>query len=232
MTTSVKDLNCRIRDYIWVKDDSLSKEFCQNVITKFDNDDRKSPGVVGAYKEVKKDVKDTMDLNISNFNGWEDEDSVFFTALSCGLREYQEEYLVNLNPDVVCTPSSEFMQSDTGYKLQMYEPNAQYVWHHDWTMTGGMRGSKMTKDPIASRIYTFMWYLNTIPKKNEGYTEFADGTKIQPRAGRMVIFPATWTYVHRGAPTKEGRKYICNGWIFARPRCHQRLSALDYEVSN
>ena len=49
--------------------------------------------------------------------------------------------------------------------------------------------------------------------KNAGYTEFLDGTKIQPEAGKLVIFPATWMYVHRGVSPKKETKYICTGWI-------------------
>ena len=67
----------------------------------------------------------------------------------------------------------------------------------------------------ATRIFTFMWYLNTIKEEDEGYTEFADGTRLQPERGTLVMFPATWTFLHRGFPPKV-RKYICNGWIFAK----------------
>ena len=74
----------------------------------------------------------------------------------------------------------------------------------------------MTFEPVSSRIFTFMWYLNTIEEKDEGYTEFVDGTKIQPVAGRLIFFPATWTFLHRGYPPKV-KKYLCNGWIHARP---------------
>ena len=50
---------------------------------------------------------------------------------------------------------------------------------------------------------------------NEGYTEFFDGTRLQPECGSLVFFPATWTYVHRGKRPKVC-KYLCNGWIYAK----------------
>ena len=49
-----------------------------------------------------------------------------------------------------------------------------------------------------------------------GWTEFIDGTRIQPKVGSILLFPATWTYVHRGYPTKVP-KYIVTGWIYAKP---------------
>ena len=91
---------------------------------------------------------------------------------------------------------------DGGYKLQRYEPNGFYHWHNDFVI-----------DKRGSRVYVFMWYLNTLRKKDGGYTEFLDGTKLQPKCGSLVIFPATWTYVHRGYPPQV-RKYLCNGWIY------------------
>ena len=36
-----------IKDFIYVKDNSLTKDFCEHVIKKFDNDPRKKDGVVG-----------------------------------------------------------------------------------------------------------------------------------------------------------------------------------------
>ena len=57
---------------------------------------------------------------------------------------------------------------------------------------------------------------DTIDKKDGGYTEFFDGTRLQPECGSVVFFPATWTFVHRGYKTKVN-KYLCNGWIYAKP---------------
>ena len=44
------------------------------------------------------------------------------------------------------------------------------------------------------RCLTYIWYLNDIDE--DGYTEFIDGTKVQPKTGRICIFPATWTFIH------------------------------------
>ena len=41
-----------------------------------------------------------------------------------------------------------------------------------------------------------------------------NGIKVQPRQGRMLLFPATWCYIHRGAELKGTQnKYIITGWI-------------------
>jgi hypothetical protein len=66
----------------------------------------------------------------------------------------------------------------------------------------------------GSRALTFIWYLNDVT--DDGYTEFIDGTRIQPETGKLLIFPATWTYLHRGVSPKTETKYICTGWIYSK----------------
>ena len=47
-----------IKDFIYVKDNSLSTSFCDEVIKKFDNDCRQKDGVLGAgHKHVDKSIK-------------------------------------------------------------------------------------------------------------------------------------------------------------------------------
>ena len=121
-----------IRDFIYIKDNSLSKSFCKDVIEKFDNDPRQRDGVLGAdHKHVDKSVKDTKDIHISTSDGWDKEDTIFFESLKLGLEEYND-YLTNLNSCCKSYPNPSFGMSDTGYKVQKYEPGGCYYWHHDW----------------------------------------------------------------------------------------------------
>ena len=103
-------------------------------------------------------------------------------------------------------PYQNFTMQDKGYKIQKYKPNGHYDWHNDWII----------EESLGTRVYVFMWYLNTIDAKDGGSTDFFDGTSLQPELGSLVFFPATWTYVHRGRMTKVN-KYICNGWIYHTP---------------
>ena len=196
-----------IKDFIYVKDNSLSKSFCDEVIKKFDKDSRQRDGIIGkdTNQRVDKSIKDTKDIHISSTTGWEREDKVFFESLKLGLDEYND-YLTNLNDCCKSYPNPTFNTQDTGYKVQKYEPGGCYHWHHDWCLQNGW-----------SRTFTYLWYLNTIEEKDGGWTEFIDGTKVQPKCGSILFFPATWTYVHRGYTTKVP-KYLVNGWIYGRPR--------------
>ena len=192
-----------IRDFIYVRDNSLSESFCQNVIKKFDNEPGISDGRVGADKRVDKAVKRTQDFMLSRNEQWQQEDEVFYKALENGLKKYHHHIeKIHINS----LPQPGYQIKDTGYKLQRYEPGGFYDWHNDWSM-----------EDNAARIYVFMWYLNTIEVEDGGYTEFGDGTRLQPKCGTLVVFPATWNYLHRGFPPKV-RKYLCNGWIYSKPQ--------------
>lgn len=58
----------------------------------------------------------------------------------------------------------------------------------------------------AKRFLIFILYLNDL---DDGYTDFPTlGVKVQPKAGRVVAFPPTWQYPHRGLPVKDQPKYI------------------------
>jgi hypothetical protein len=182
---------------IWTKKNSLRPEFCQHVIDKFEKDDRKISGKVG-YPPRLSDLKKSTDMHISIFPEWKMEDRIFHLALKKGLDEYNQH--INSSPHPKYDP---FLASskDAGFQIQRTYPGEYYEWHSD----------DQLKDDWV-RTITFIWYLNDIHEN--GYTEFSNGTKIQPEEGKLLLFPATWTYVHRGYPPKSETKYITTGWIY------------------
>ena len=197
----------RDQDFILEIPKSLDKDFCNDLITKFENDDRKSQGAVGSGI-IKRDIKSTLDLTLSDKDDYRKEDDVFFKALKEGMLSYFA-YCSEMSENVLDIGGmvSKYDVQDTGYQLQRYEPGEFYVWHHDF----------MEDQLYGSRQITYIWYLNTI-KDGSGYTEFACGKKVKPKAGKLVIFPASWQYIHRGYPSKSKRKYICTGWVYSRAK--------------
>ena len=179
-------------NFIYTERDALPRSFCDNVIEKFEQDDRKRQGQVGGGVHL--DIKRSSDLSISELDDWKSYDQAFFKSLNGGLKKYirflPEEYMKH-------RALSE-LGNDTGYQIQRTQPGDYYIWHHDQS---------------ATRLVTFIWYLNDI--KDGGYTEFIDGTRIQPEAGKLIIFPATWDFLHRGVSPKTETKYLCTGWVHA-----------------
>ena len=65
----------------------------------------------------------------------------------------------------------------------------------------------------AKRYLAFLCYLNE--DFTGGTTEFPyHELTIQPKTGRVLVFPPTWQYPHRGLPVIEGEpKYIMSTYL-------------------
>ena len=176
----------------------LTKEFCKQTISKFEGDLRKSPGVSASGFD--EGIKRSTDLLITNHLSWENEDSVFRNSLSTPIQKYYGDVI---GPCYQSVDNS----LDTGYNIQRTEPGQFYDWHND-------AHSVRLPEGVFMRIFTFIWYLNDIQKGGE--TEFRDGTKIQPEAGKLLMFPATWVHTHIGVSPVNETQYIATGWFYTR----------------
>ena len=86
--------------------------------------------------------------------------------------------------------------------LQRTRPGEAYhVWHCE--------GDSIER---RDRLIVFQLYLTDI--KDGGETEFVyQKTRFSPIKDRLLIWPSSWTHVHRGnMPLKED-KYIVTGWL-------------------
>tara|TARA_Y100001951_G_scaffold80299_1_gene68248 strand:- start:331 stop:900 length:570 start_codon:yes stop_codon:yes gene_type:complete len=95
----------------------------------------------------------------------------------------------------------------SGYNIQQFTINVQrtlpsegyHTWHCETQGAG-------------HRVCATMMYLND--DFEGGETEFLhQSLRIKPKKGQMVIFPASYTHVHRGNPPLSGKKYITTSWM-------------------
>lgn len=177
--------------FFWMRDGVLSPEFCETLIAKFEACPDKGPGrTLSGYQ---KNMKTSTDLMLSGRPEFQEEDRTLLLSLEMNSRDYlsQLSYLPWKGPF-----------GDTGYNMQRTEPGQYFNWHTDFFA-----------DPWANflRVYTFIWYLTDV-KGEGGYTEFANGIKVQPKIGRMFIFPSEFSAMHRGVSPVSDTKYIVTGW--------------------
>ena len=94
----------------------------------------------------------------------------------------------------------------TGVKIQKTLPTEGYhIWHVE-------HGKGFDNEP---RAFVFSVYLNDVD--DGGETEFLHFSKrVKPKAGRIVIWPAGFPYVHRGNSPLSGEKYILTSWMMLR----------------
>jgi len=96
------------------------------------------------------------------------------------------------------------------FNLQRYALGEGFKrWHCDWTI------SDEATEPVH-RVLAWILYCNDVP---EGGTEFHwQGHHEEAQRGKLVIFPAGPSHIHRGRVSQEHTKTIATGWINAGSR--------------
>jgi len=194
----------------------LSSDFCNDLMDKFDRDPDTHSGYTTSNhkdhanideldKQLSLKIKQSTDLYLSPYPRYKKECNTMFRAISDVLDTYQEymESIMHLRSFDFKGQRSRL----TGFNLQRTSPGGFFNWHAD--------------DLIEGKWYrgmSYIIYLNDI--HNDGYTEFYDGTRIQPKQGHIMMFPATWSFIHRGVPPVDETKYICVGWWQTNSHVH------------
>jgi hypothetical protein len=202
-------------EYIFELKNNLHPDTCKHIIEKFESDDNKRPGLIIIDARTKSlgvdsTIKSSVDLSIHpEDENWKDVDKHLYERLSKGMREYTS-YMKNMwekfDNEIIAKPELMqtvlFFNNDTGYQIQRIEKGGYYTWHVDYA-------------PHHKRTIAFIWYLNTLNAEDGGTTDFlTQNVKIRPEEGKLIFFPATWTYVHKGSEVlTDNTKYIITGFI-------------------
>ena len=120
------------------------------------------------------------------------ETAFFFEQLKTAVKIYKTKFKVGLTVPLTCNDM----------KVQRVKKGGGFhTWHSEWSKESN------------SRILVYQLYLNTLPE-GEGETEFLNlGVRCKPKVGKLLIWPAQWTHVHRGNPNYTTDKYIITGWL-------------------
>ena len=180
-------------------DDALTKEECRILISLFEKG-KKIPGYTyyNGERVVDSDIKKSIELDALNLYDGSSLSAIVYRALAPCINKYQEKYN-NLN-------NISFWECDSVFTFQKYDGEDEGFkgWHTEHGMG------------TANRIAVWHFYLNDA----ESGTEFMSYPTINAKIGRCVIWPASWTHVHRSAPNK-GLKYIISGWMSLK--CQETL---------
>tara|TARA_R100000278_G_C5467034_1_gene163047 strand:- start:773 stop:1558 length:786 start_codon:yes stop_codon:yes gene_type:complete len=215
---------------IWIRDYALEPDFCHHLIEKFRNEEEgnKYKGKTGWPPRLNT-IKNSQDLSMDSLEHWADETKV----IRDNLRVCFQEYVNHIQSHIVMPtyehndqiPYAQFPVCDGnivdyGFQIQETEPFGYYDWHED---------SLCNFQEKQERLATYLYYLNDIYE--DGCTEFMNGFKVPPRQGRLLMFPSTWTYMHRGGILHGYQnKYIATGWLC---RDHNNnLSLMEQTVEN
>lgn len=150
---------------------------------------------------VMQNVKRSLDLTYSekSFNtgilSWDDRFSAvemtIFDALHLAVAHYRDIYRHTQEWDNI---------SDTGFQIQKYHRNSGFYREH-------VDSFPNENFQMSDRVLAGIVYLNDV--KYGGQTNFPlHGACIQPAAGRIILFPATFTHPHEACTPLSDDKWI------------------------
>ena len=181
----------------WYAEDT---SLCDKIIKCHKNNLTKTPGQVGLgdglHYGINKNYKDSTDSTLDNFHDLMQE---YGSILQSCINKYVEKY--------EWSAKGKFSNQETT-NIQHYAVGGGYpAWHSE----------RMTHlFPKCHRHLVYMTYLNTV--ECEGETEFYyQKIKIKPEKGLTLIWPADWTFTHRGNIVFKEDKYIVTGWLHYSP---------------
>ena len=138
-----------------------------------------------------------------------DIDQSFYTSIAKAVAYYKDQYqALNAWADV----------EDTGFQVQRYEMRNGYYRPHVDSLPGTSSGD---------RVLAAMIYLNTVEEGGETRFPLHD-VRIKPVAGRIVLFPASWTHLHEGLTPLSGDKWIINTFMVNK----QQQTAHDHHADH
>jgi Rps23 Pro-64 3,4-dihydroxylase Tpa1-like proline 4-hydroxylase len=203
--------------YIYINENSLSTDLCDEIITKFEEEEKKRAG--STFGGIQPKVKDTIDYDIEiNNPKWSRIRETLIAELVNNIEIYASKldllmyHLQPLDISVVTNNPKKNIYKELDFNglffetimVQKYKSNTgRYVYHNDFSSES---------DKKRYRVLTYIYYLNDVEEGGE--TQFWDNYKIKPQKGKLVLFPASWTYPHSGLMPISHDKYIITGWIY------------------
>jgi hypothetical protein len=181
-------------DFIGIYAHSVSREDCDRIIRdveKFFETSPKESITAGAAQTPFLEFT-RLDYSVNATVHLPEAARIVDEALNQCIQKYAAQYFV----------TRQLRASTKEVKLQKTPPRGGYhFWHCE----------NFNKE-TANRALAWMIYLNDIPE-GEGETEFIwQKRRVQPEAGKCLLWPTQFTHTHRGNPVYSTTKYIATGW--------------------
>ena len=173
-------------------------------------EDLQRPGIAfGSGGSNAKPAKVSTDISLVAFSGSDPEAfalaDIIVRGVTAGLERYIQERPLFRQ---VCPDQNLFVMPI--FNLQRYAPGEGFhQWHCDWTI------SDEATEPM-NRVLAWILYCDSV---EEAGTEFHwQEHHEKAERGKLVIFPASPSHIHRGRVSNKLSKTIATGWINAGSR--------------
>jgi len=178
-----------IKDYITVYDDIIAPESCDDLIDFFEKNIKQSVKIENEHKCF-------QELSLQYFPQYRDETNKLF-------KSFVDQYQKDNNISEYCWPYF-YELENTRFKKYLPNTNDRFQMHVD-----------ATERETATRFLAFFIYLTD---NDSGYTSFSNrDIKIQPKKGRLLMFPPNFCYPHIGEKVTDKSKYILGNYAHVMP---------------
>jgi len=233
LTSSIEKM---INNYVYVNNDCISQSICNKIIDLVDMQPNKYHGSVGSG--VNKKVKNTIDYSIpivvndievkeileNHFRNnprsvsftfkkinenietklWKNISKMLMNTLIKNISIYINNNLNNYSHLDIFSSNEPYFFEVLQYQ-KYYKNNGIFTYHTD-------DSSYVNNNKIFTRVLTYIFYLNDVEEGGE--TVVWDFIHIKPEKGRLLLFPACWTFPHKGNLPISNDKHIITGWVY------------------
>ena len=180
---------------IRVYDDVIDEESCQKLIEKFEKFEEHFEEV---YEKDEEERISFKQLQLVKFKEWE--------SVQQGMLELFQDYIVRYKMD--CNIKDKQWPEEYGYEairmkrylnndIDRFDPHVDVLDHN-----------------TARRFLAFFIYVNDVDEGGE--TKFVNLNKegtyipltVNPKRGRLLMFPPMWPWYHAGLKPESGKKYL------------------------
>jgi len=192
---SLQKINLNMDNLIRIYDDVLDKISCEEIIEKFEDFHKRYETV---FQQDGENIISFEQLRINDYDSW--------NSINTGLLKLFQEHVVKYKID--CRVEPEMWPKKFGFeaiRMKRYLANDydRFDPHVD-----------VLDYDSARRFLAFFVYLNDVPIAGE--TNFCSRTmiqkSIQPKRGRLLIFPPMWPWFHAGLKPLGDKKYIIHSY--------------------
>ena len=186
-------------NYVFEIENIIDDNKCNEIISFFNNNFYNN--IIGRINNHQIDIthKNITEFQINDSNK-------YYYYLQNILLKNIEKYSIKIKKECknsfiydILHNKSNYKLTNDWYKIKKYEKEyGYYRWHVDNNYE-----SKMS-------LLSYIFYLNDVDEG--GDTFFYDGI-IKCKKGKLVLFPATWSFNHRSVTPLSNDKYIINGTI-------------------
>jgi|9_EtaG_2_1085328.scaffolds.fasta_scaffold08571_5 hypothetical protein len=188
-----------INESIGLFDNYIDLKVCDELIKYFEANVKKNTVMNRRQMEnAPRSQKDDTALLCYRGTSWLDTNEEVIAKVNECLQDYENETSFNNFCEI-----NELHHGNQ--KIQKTLPGQGYhVWHVE----------RLYRAPVCNRALVYTLYLND--DFEAGETEFLQQKmRIKPKKGRILIWPASYPYVHRGNPPINGEKYILTSWLLS-----------------